>query len=65
MSRVRRCDDRCHEALGSRCKCWCGGFYHGASGSDNRGELDKAVQFLDEHGGGTGHIYLEQRRLKI
>jgi len=67
MTKIRRCDDRCHNATGTRCKCWCGGFYHGATGIGrlNRAELDRATQFLAEHGGKPGEAYLEQRRLPL
>ena len=36
MSKVRRCDRRCHEAKKPRCRCWCGGRFHGANGAKNR-----------------------------
>lgn len=28
---VRRCDARCHKAKLPRCKCVCGGLFHGAA----------------------------------
>jgi len=31
MEKIRRCDDRCHNAKGKVCKCWCNGRYHGIS----------------------------------
>jgi len=40
MGKVRRCDKRCHEARGTRCTCWCGGFFHGADGA---GALNRAA----------------------
>lgn len=27
--KTRRCDSRCHNAKGKRCKCWCQGRHHG------------------------------------
>jgi len=67
MVRVRRCDKRCHEAKGARCKCWCGGYYHGESGEGpaNRETLEQAAKFIEEHGGKSGETYVDQLRLKI
>ncbi len=65
MNKARRCDKQCHEAKGSRCKCWCGGFYHGSGGDENRESLQEATKFLDEHGGKSGEVYREQLRLPV
>ena len=51
MEKVRRCDSRCHNAKGSRCKCWCGGRYHGLGNEaadklfkeDRDGKLDEGL----------------------
>ena len=32
MSKLKRCDSRCHQAKGTKCRCWCGGFFHGRNG---------------------------------
>ena len=29
MSKIRRCDSRCHNAKGKVGKCWCQGRHHG------------------------------------
>jgi len=51
MGKVRRCDKRCHTAKGIRCKCWCGGFFHGSAGASNRAALAQgATELLEEHG---------------
>ncbi len=64
--RVRRCDDRCHNAAGSRCKCWCGGFFHGQEASANREQVEKAVQFLEKHGAKPGKsAYIAQKRMEL
>ena len=67
MGRVRRCDDRCHRATGTRCKCWCGGAFHGSAGAANRLALqDGVTERLEQHGfeqGKTG--YIEQTRLPV
>lgn len=34
MGSVRRCDKGCDTAKGTRCQCWCGGFFHGSPGAD-------------------------------
>ncbi len=66
MGEVRRCDDKCHNATGTRCQCWCGGFYHGTNdGTANRETLHQAAQFLEEHGGKSGEVYLEHGRLDL
>ena len=36
MGKIRRCDSRCHNAKGAKCKCWCGGTFHGTAGNENR-----------------------------
>lgn len=38
MSR-RRCDARCHNSKGHRCKCWCRGRFHGVRGTGARMNL--------------------------
>ena len=51
MGKVRRCDKRCHTAKGTRCKCWCGGFFHSSAGTANRAALAQgATELLAEHG---------------
>jgi len=51
MGKVRRCDKRCHTAKGTRCKCWCGGIFHGSAGAANRAALTQgATEPLEEHG---------------
>ncbi len=51
MGKVRRCDKRCHTAKGTRCKCWCGGFFHGSAGTASRAALAQgATELLEEHG---------------
>jgi len=32
--RTRRCDSRCHTARGPKCRCICGGRYHGCGSSE-------------------------------
>ena len=67
MPRIRRCDNRCHKALGTRCKCWCGGYYHGSIGDGpaNREKLEQVTAFLQEHGGKEGQVYIDQLRLPL
>jgi hypothetical protein len=36
MGKVRRCDDRCHNAKRVKCECWCGGHFHGEQGAAAR-----------------------------
>ncbi len=52
MSRLRRCDKRCHSAKGTRCNCWCGGYFHGSRqvAVTHRQELFDGVTKLEEHG---------------
>lgn len=40
MVKIRRCDKRCHEAKGSRCRCWCKGYFHGAKSAQQRREME-------------------------
>ncbi len=65
MNKVRRCDDRCHNAAGSRCKCWYGGFFYGTGSEANREKMEEATAFLSEHGGKPREAYLGQRRLEL
>lgn len=71
--RVRRCDDRCHRAKGTRCRCFCGGYYHGKNGTGavNREALTQATEegarkLLEQHGFKKGEtVYIEQRKLPL
>jgi len=65
MGKVRKCNVRCHTARGKRCKCWCGGAFHGANGADNRQMLGDGVNdVLEQNGFKKGETaYIEQRRL--
>ena len=72
MGRVRTCGSRCHNAKGARCRCWCGGFFHGSAGAANREALVNAVneaeqaRLLEQHGFKQGETkYTEQRKLPI
>lgn len=51
MARVRTCGKQCHSAKGDRCKCWCGGAFHGQHGLANRrAVMEGAEHLLEEHG---------------
>jgi len=73
MGRIRKCSTRCHQAKGTRCKCVCQGFFHGANGAGaaNREALaqateEEAKELLKEHGFKKGETkYQEQMRLPL
>jgi hypothetical protein len=67
MGMVRRCDKRCHSARGSRCRCWCGGFFHGSAGAVNRAALSQGMtELLEQHGFKEGETaYIEQKELPL
>jgi len=67
MGKVRRCDKRCHNARRPRCRCWCGGFFHGSAGTANREALAQGVsQVLDRAGFKEGETaYIEQKELPV
>jgi hypothetical protein len=67
VGKVRRCDKRCHNAKGPRCRCWCGGFFHGSAGAANRQALQAGMaHLLEEHGFKEGETaYIEQNRLPL
>ena len=69
MGRVRRCNGRCHTAKHPRCRCWCGGFFHGKNGNGaiNRAALQNGVtELLEQHGFKQGETaYIEQRELPL
>lgn len=61
MGRQRRCDWRCHTAKGAKCKCWCGGHFHGSAGAVSREGLRKGLVDIQEHGFKSGATaYIEQ-----
>ena len=65
MGRVRRCNGRCHNAKRPRCRCWCGGAFHGAGGAANRAALQEGVTgILEQAGFKNGETaYIEQNCL--
>ena len=69
MGRTKRCGSRCHNAKGSRCRCWCGGFFHGKNGAGaaNREALaQNTAQVLEQAGFKEGETaYIEQKRLPL
>ena len=36
MGTVRVCGKTCHAAKRAKCRCWCGGLFHGAAGKEAR-----------------------------
>ena len=70
-TRIRKCSDRCHRAKGTRCKCVCGGFFHGATGTVNRQALteqteEEVKKLLEQHGFKEGDTaYIEQKELPL
>jgi hypothetical protein len=36
MGKTRVCGGTCHKAKGSKCRCWCGGVFHGSAGAPAR-----------------------------
>ena len=67
MTKVRRYDKRCHNAKRPRCRCWCGGFFHGSAGAANRAALQEGVtEILEQHGFKQGETaYIEQKELPV
>ncbi len=67
MGKVRRCDKRCHTAKGTRCRCWCGGFFHGTQGAANRATLAQGMtELLEQNGFKQGETaYIEQKELPL
>ena len=39
--RTRVCNATCHNAKGAKCRCWCGGKFHGSGGEAARQEFKK------------------------
>ena len=68
MSKIRRCSSSCHNAKGTRCRCFCGGFFHGkdGAGAANREALAQGMTDLEQHGFKRGEtVYIEQRKLPL
>jgi hypothetical protein len=66
--RIRRCDSRCHKAKSPRCKCWCGGAFHGEKGAANREAFadGQSLELLEQHGFKKGETaYIEQAKLNL
>ena len=71
MARVRRCNSRCHNAKRPRCRCWCGGFFHGVNEVSNRALLNglsdnprALAKLLQEHSFKKGETaYIDQKKL--
>ena len=71
--RKRVCGKRCHSARGTRCRCFCGGFWHGKNGASalNRAALVQATEaeqrlLLEQHGFKKGETaYIEQKELPL
>jgi hypothetical protein len=36
VGKTRVCGKRCHAAKCAKCRCWCGGLFHGAAGLQAR-----------------------------
>lgn len=67
MSRLRRCDSRCHDAKGSRCKCWCSSTFHSSKGLINRSLIaDGKLRLSDLPGYKAGHVvYTNHLKLSL
>lgn len=67
MGRKGQCGRRCHEAKKPRCRCWCGGAFHGAAGAANLEALVQGeTKLLEEHGFKQGEtVFKYQPRLPI
>lgn len=72
MGKVRRCNARCHNAKRPRCRCWCGGHFHGSGGAANRAGLLQAVNeaaerlHLEQAGFKEGEtVYIEQKEIPL
>ena len=46
MGKTRVCGAACHKAKGNKCRCWCGGVFHGSGGLDARKAF--MVEFIVE-----------------
>ena len=69
MGKVRRCNSRCHNARRPRCRCWCGGTFHGSAGAASREALAHGLlnlEHLEKHGFKTDGTtaYIEQKSLE-
>jgi len=67
MGKVRRCGRRCHTAMRPRCRCWCGGFFHGWGGAANRVALSQGIsEVLEQTGFKEGETaYIEQKEMPL
>jgi len=67
MGKIRSCGERCHHAKGTRCACFCGGFFHGSAGAENRAALAQGVDVqLEQNGFKKGEtVYIEQKVMPL
>lgn len=47
MPGKRSCDARCHDGTGKRCRCWCGGYFHGRTAAGVRELLREEPKLLE------------------
>jgi hypothetical protein len=47
MGSTRVCGGTCHNAKRSKCRCWCGGVFHGAAGAEARGAFAREFGVVD------------------
>lgn len=57
MGKSRVCGGVCHKAKGPKCRCWCGGVFHGAGSAGRRAEF--AAAFGLEKVPNTEQAFLE------
>ena len=65
MGKVRRCNSRCHNAKRPRCRCWCGGLFHGAQGASARATLILAPWAMPPQFKEGETRYIEQIKLPL
>lgn len=58
MGKVRVCGATCHKAKRPKCRCWCGGLFHGAGGQEARDAF--AQEFGVDELPTTERAFLEQ-----
>ena len=44
MGKTRICGKRCHNAKSPKCRCWCGGTFHGTAGEAARATFAATFQ---------------------
>ncbi len=65
MGKGRKCNYRCHNEKGTRCRCWCEGQFHGTQGVSARAALKLGSWAMPPQFAEGKTAYIEQKELQL